>query len=166
MVKKLKVLDLFCGCGGMSKGLEESGLEIVAGIDVWKIAIESYKKNFKHLSVCEDLSQFSPEIFDKKYNIGKNKIDIIVGGPPCQGFSIAGKRDVKDPRNSLFMDYVKYLDYFQPKMFIMENGLTFLVLFLFCFRFTIPIFELYSIFYFENFYFFSIFNFILKIWTL
>lgn len=121
MVKKLKVLDLFCGCGGMSKGLEQSGLEIIAGIDVWKIAIESYKKNFKHLSVCEDLSQFSPEIFDKKYNIGKNKIDIIVGGPPCQGFSIAGKRDVKDPRNSLFMNYVKYLDYFQPKMFIMEN---------------------------------------------
>lgn len=56
---------------------------------------------------------------EKEYNI-KN-IDIIIGGPPCQGFSNAGKRDIKDPRNSLFMEFKKYLDYYNPKMFIMEN---------------------------------------------
>lgn len=118
-MNKLKVLDLFCGCGGMSKGLEDAGLEIIAGIDIWDKAIESYKNNFKHLSICQDISQLPPNKFKEEYNI-KN-IDLIVGGPPCQGFSIAGKRDKNDPRNSLFMDYVKYLNYFKPKAFIIEN---------------------------------------------
>jgi DNA (cytosine-5)-methyltransferase 1 len=117
----LKVLDLFCGCGGMSKGLEDAGLNIVAGIDIWDKAIDSYKQNFDHLSVCDDISKLTPNSFSVKYNINNSDIDIIVGGPPCQGFSIAGKRDIKDPRNSLFMEYVKYLNYFNPKAFIMEN---------------------------------------------
>jgi len=116
----LRVLDLFCGCGGMSFGLQQSGLDVVAGIDIWDKAIKSYGKNFPHLAICDDIQKLSPEIFREKFNI-LHPIDIIVGGPPCQGFSIAGKRDPKDPRNSLFMEYVKYLDYFQPKMFLMEN---------------------------------------------
>ena len=116
-----RVLDLFCGCGGMSKGLEDAGLNIIAGLDIWDKAIDSYKKNFNHLAVCEDISKLTPEVFDTKYGIGKDNIDLMVGGPPCQGFSIAGKRDIKDPRNSLFMEYVKYLNYFNPKTFIMEN---------------------------------------------
>lgn len=105
----------------MSKGLEDAGLNIIAGIDIWDKAIDSYKQNFNHLSVCADISQLTPKSFDIQNNIGKDNIDIIVGGPPCQGFSIAGKRDKKDPRNSLFMEYVKYLNYFNPKAFIMEN---------------------------------------------
>lgn len=117
----LSVLDLFCGCGGMSKGLEEAGLRIVAGLDIWDKAIDSYRQNFSHLSVCDDISRLTPRLFCKKYEINNSDIDIIVGGPPCQGFSIAGKRDVKDPRNSLFMEYVRYLNYFNPKAFIMEN---------------------------------------------
>ena len=121
ITSQLSVLDLFCGCGGMSKGLEESGLNIVAGLDIWDKAIDSYKQNFDHLSVCDDISRLTPKSFCEKYNISNSHIDIIVGGPPCQGFSIAGKRDVKDPRNSLFMEYVKYLNYFNPKAFIMEN---------------------------------------------
>ena len=116
---KLKVIDLFCGCGGMSKGLEDAGLNVVAGIDIWDKAIASYTKNFNHLSICEDINKLPPKTFDDKYKIGK--VDLIVGGPPCQGFSIAGKRDKNDPRNSLFMEYVKYLNYFNPKAFIMEN---------------------------------------------
>ena len=121
MNNNFNVLDLFCGCGGMSKGLEDAGLNIIAGIDIWDKAIESYSQNFKHQAICENLQQLPPEDFDALYNTENNSIDIIVGGPPCQGFSIAGKRDLKDPRNSLFMEYVKYLDYFQPKAFIMEN---------------------------------------------
>lgn len=119
--KKINVLDLFCGCGGLSKGLEDAGLNIIAGIDIWDIAIESYKKNYNHLAICKDLTKFSPRKFRKKYNIKKKQIDIIVGGPPCQGFSIAGKRDKKDPRNSLFMEFYKYITYFKPKAFLMEN---------------------------------------------
>jgi DNA (cytosine-5)-methyltransferase 1 len=103
----------------MSKGLHDAGLNIVAGIDIWDVAIESYSKNFEHLSICADLKEFNPEKL--KERIGDVKIDIIVGGPPCQGMSIAGKRDVNDPRNSLFIEYVKYLNYFMPKAFYMEN---------------------------------------------
>ena len=118
---KLNVIDLFCGCGGMSKGLTDAGLNIIAGIDIWDKAINSYKKNYNHASICEDLTKFPPNKFNEQYNINNITIDLIVGGPPCQSFSIAGKRDKNDPRNSLFMEYVKYLDFFKPKAFIMEN---------------------------------------------
>jgi len=115
------VLDLFCGCGGMTKGLIDAGFNVIAGIDIWDKAIDTYKANFDHDAICEDLRQLSPETFQEKYNKDKKTIDIIVGGPPCQGFSIAGKRDKNDPRNSLFMEFLKYIDYFKPKAFIMEN---------------------------------------------
>jgi DNA (cytosine-5)-methyltransferase 1 len=118
---QLNVLDLFCGCGGMTKGLMDAGLNVIAGIDVWDKAIESYSKNYHHQAICVDIRDLPPEEFDAKYNEDRKTIDVIVGGPPCQGFSIAGKRDTKDPRNSLFMEYVKYLNYFKPKAFIMEN---------------------------------------------
>lgn len=111
----MNVIDLFCGCGGLTYGLKKAGLNILAGIDNCPEAIESYKANFDHLAICKDLSIFPPE------NLGIKETDIIVGGPPCQGFSIAGKRDAKDPRNSLFMEFVKYLNYYNPKAFLMEN---------------------------------------------
>jgi len=117
---QFNVLDLFCGCGGMTTGLVDAGLNIVAGIDIWDKAIESYESNHDHLAICADLTKLDPKTFKNKYKIKEN-IDIIVGGPPCQGFSIAGKRDIKDPRNSLFMEFCKYLDFFKPKAFIMEN---------------------------------------------
>jgi len=115
----VKVLDLFCGCGGFTKGLEDAGLNVLAGIDHWNPAVESYKKNFNHKCLEKDLTKYTPEDFVEETGI--RQIDLLVGGPPCQGFSLAGKRDKKDPRNSLFMEYVKYLNYFKPKMFIMEN---------------------------------------------
>ena len=116
---ELKVLDLFCGCGGFTKGLEDAGLNVVAGIDHWNPAVESYRKNFSHICLEKDLTKYEPVNFVN--DTGVKDIDILVGGPPCQGFSLAGKRDKKDPRNSLFMEYIKYLNYFSPKMFIMEN---------------------------------------------
>ena len=117
----LNVIDLFCGCGGMSKGLTDAGLNVIAGIDIWDKAIESYNKNYHHKAYCVDLTQLPPEKFNELYNKENINVDILVGGPPCQSFSIAGKRDKNDPRNALFMEYVKYLDYFKPKAFIMEN---------------------------------------------
>jgi DNA (cytosine-5)-methyltransferase 1 len=117
----LNVIDLFCGCGGMSKGLTDAGLNVIAGIDIWDKAVESYNKNYEHNAYCHDLTTFPPEKFDELYNKEHKPVDILVGGPPCQSFSIAGKRDKNDPRNALFMEYVKYLDYFNPKAFIMEN---------------------------------------------
>lgn len=118
----LNVIDLFCGCGGMSKGLSDAGLHIIAGIDIWDVAINSYNKNFNtHKGYSYDLTKLPPEKFNEIHNKDNKTIDIIVGGPPCQSFSIAGKRDKNDPRNSLFIEYIKYLDYFKPKLFIMEN---------------------------------------------
>ena len=119
--KTLNVIDLFCGCGGMSKGLTDAGLNVIAGIDIWDKAVESYNKNYYHKAYCADLTQLPPEKFNELYNKENKNVDILVGGPPCQSFSIAGKRDKNDPRNALFMEYVKYLNYFKPKAFIMEN---------------------------------------------
>ena len=119
--KTLNVIDLFCGCGGMSKGLTDAGLNVIAGIDIWDKAVESYNKNYHHKAYCADLTELPPEKFNELYNKEDKEVDILVGGPPCQSFSIAGKRDKNDPRNALFIEYVKYLDYFKPKAFIMEN---------------------------------------------
>ena len=112
----LNTIDLFCGCGGLTQGLQDAGFNVILGIDHWDKAIDTYNANFKHSGLCADLTQLPPE----KLNI-EIPIDVIAGGPPCQGFSIAGKRDKNDPRNSLFMEYVKYLDYFNPKAFILEK---------------------------------------------
>lgn len=65
---KLNVLDLFCGCGGMSKGLTDAGLNIIAGIDVWDKAINSYSKNFNHIAIREDLTKLVPKQFNELYN--------------------------------------------------------------------------------------------------
>lgn len=116
---KYNVLDLFCGAGGFSKGFKDAGFNIVAGIDIWDNAIETYKLNNDHVAICADLCELSPDKLASTYNI--TKVDVIIGGPPCQSFSIAGKRDASDTRNTLFEEYVKYVDYFKPKMFIMEN---------------------------------------------
>ena len=103
------------------KGVNRCRIKCIAGIDIWDKAIQSYQKNFEHHGICKDLKEYPPEKFNEEYNIENLPIDIIVGGPPCQGFSIAGKRETNDPRNSLFMEFVKYLNYFKPKAFIMEN---------------------------------------------
>ena len=116
----LTVLDLFCGCGGMSTGLTQAGLQVVAGIDIWDQAVASYTANQSHPAYVRDLTACSPEECDATIT-NRQAIDILVGGPPCQGFSIAGKRESNDPRNSLFMEYVKYLNYYKPKAFLMEN---------------------------------------------
>jgi len=121
-----RVLDLFCGCGGFTSGLVSAGFTVIAGIDVWEPAIQSYQANFpEHLALCADLRTLSPEQFYTTYLSKKLKkdegIDVIVGGPPCQGFSNAGKRAPDDPRNSLFMNFAQYLSFFKPKAFLMEN---------------------------------------------
>lgn len=116
----LRVLDLFCGAGGFSKGFDLAKFNIVAAIDIWDKAIESYKLNHPNtIALCKDLTLYSPEDFEKEYQL--NHFDIIIGGPPCQGYSNAGRRDCNDPRNSLFMEYKKYVDFYKPKMFIIEN---------------------------------------------
>ena len=81
--EKINVIDLFCGCGGMSKGLADAGLNIIAGIDIWDAAIDSYKQNFRHQAICADLTNLPPDTFNELYNTDGKIIDLIVGGPPC-----------------------------------------------------------------------------------
>ena len=119
-MKKIKYVDLFAGCGGLSKGFYLSGdFEDIAFVEYWKPAIDTFKENFPNsILLGEDITKITEEDIKK---LNGNSIDLIIGGPPCQGFSIAGKRDTKDPRNSLFMDFVRVVNIIKPKMFLMEN---------------------------------------------
>jgi DNA (cytosine-5)-methyltransferase 1 len=116
----LKVLDLFCGCGGLSLGLEQAGFNVVLGIDFWSDALVTFEANHLNSKThCQDLSEVNFEYIKDEYL--PNGVDVIVGGPPCQGFSISGKRNPEDPRNQLYTSFLKAVELFRPKAFIMEN---------------------------------------------
>ncbi len=120
-MSEYKVLDLFAGCGGLSKGFELAGFNIVAGNDILDHAGETYKRNHP------DTKFFLGDITDeemKKQIISYMKekgCDVIIGGPPCQAYSLAGLRDPNDPRGRLFEEYVEIVKELQPKVFVMEN---------------------------------------------
>ena len=117
---KYNVLDLFCGCGGMSLGFENAGYNILLGIDFWNDALYTYKQNHHNAQTLQaDLSQLDPASTFPLLNGAK--VDVIIGGPPCQGFSIAGKRIVDDERNKLYKAFVAFVAYYSPKVFVLEN---------------------------------------------
>lgn len=120
MQKKYRTIDLFCGCGGISEGFRSTGrVNIVGAIDFDKAACETYKYNFKKANViCGDINNISVD------STGFSDIDIIVGGPPCQGFSRLNFRDKdrdNDPRNKLFYQYLRFVEELQPKALLIEN---------------------------------------------
>ena len=116
---KKRVLDLFSGCGGLSYGLLKAGFDIVAGVDNWADSLVTFERNHPDAkTLLLDLGNFDPSDIEKE--IG-NDIDLIVGGPPCQGFSISGKRDPNDPRNKLYRGFVNAVEYFKPEAFVLEN---------------------------------------------
>ena len=120
MKNKFKVLDLFCGSGGLSSGFIEAGYDVVLGIDNWKDAIFTFEKNhYNSKGIVADLFLESPKSIAKK--TGVSKVDVIIGGPPCQGFSIAGKRIIDDERNKLYKSFVNFVEFYKPKAFLMEN---------------------------------------------
>lgn len=120
MNKKYNVIDLFCGCGGLSQGFIEANYNVILGIDHWKDAIETFNYNHKNSKgIVADLLNLDPQEIKTKYDI--ENVDLIIGGPPCQGFSIAGKRIIDDERNQLYKSFLRFVDYFKPKGFVMEN---------------------------------------------
>jgi len=120
MQKELNVIDLFCGCGGLSLGFEQAGYNILLGIDMWKDALKTFEHNHKSgRTLCADLANLSAEEVDNTIN--HEKVDVIIGGPPCQGFSIAGKRIVDDDRNKLYQSFVRMVAHFKPTAFVLEN---------------------------------------------
>jgi len=116
-----KVLDLFAGCGGLSKGFELAGFNVVAGNDILDHAGETYKRN--HPNTKFFLGDITDEEMKKQIisYMKENGCDVIVGGPPCQAYSLAGLRDPNDPRGKLFEEYVEIVKKLQPKIFVMEN---------------------------------------------
>lgn len=111
--------DLFAGVGGMSEGFKMAGFDIAFAVEFDKDIAQAYAKNHKGTDVyAEDICQIDVETLHKKHP----HIDVIIGGPPCQGFSQKGKRlSLDDPRNFLFQQYVRFVKEFSPKYFVLEN---------------------------------------------
>ena len=121
---QMTFVDLFCGAGGLSKGLELSGLEGICGLDWFKEACMTYNRNFDHPFVNGDIKD--PETKQKFYDTVKEQLhgrplSIVAGGFPCQGFSMAGNRIVDDPRNSLYLELIEIVKHLQPEFVICEN---------------------------------------------
>lgn len=121
MGKKLNAIDLFCGCGGLSKGFMDAGYNIIVGVDNDRDALNTFAKNHNGaVPLNADLSK--QETFDEIIRIaGDKSIDVIIAGPPCQGFSLTGPRNFDDERNKLYLAVIEMVKQFQPKGFIIEN---------------------------------------------
>ncbi|MGK4078269.1 DNA cytosine methyltransferase [Ligilactobacillus salivarius] len=119
-----KVIDLFSGAGGLSEGFRLAGFDIIGGIDFNKDAVKTFNHNFKNArGVCMDLTDLKDEDVKKTFSDYLNA-DIIIGGPPCQGFSAANRHNLNemdDPRNRLFFQFVKFVDAIHPKAVVIEN---------------------------------------------
>lgn len=115
-----KTIDLFCGAGGFSKGFQMAGFQIKFGIDIWNDAVVTYQKNFPEAkAINKDIQALDGRDILSISEI--ESVDVIIGGPPCQGFSVSGKRMVDDERNSLYKSYVRIVSQLKPKIFVMEN---------------------------------------------
>lgn len=113
----MKVVDLFCGCGGLSLGFKKACFDVVAAFDNWDEALDVYKENFTHPALKLDLSDVESSVGI----ISSYKPDMIIGGPPCQDFSSAGKRNENNGRGDLTVDYANIISIIRPKWFVMEN---------------------------------------------
>lgn len=120
-------IDLFAGAGGLSLGFEQAGFDVVAAIDVDPIHCAVHKFNFPNCAtVCKSVASLSGDELRHLSGIGKRDVDVVVGGAPCQGFSLIGKRALDDSRNQLVHHYVRVVLELKPKYFVFENvkGLT------------------------------------------
>ena len=114
-------IDLFAGCGGLSKGFMDAGFDILVGVDNDAAALNTFKRNHGDaVALNADLSK--PETFSLIDKIINNrKVDVIIAGPPCQGFSLTGPRNFDDDRNKLYLAVIEAVSRFNPKAFIVEN---------------------------------------------
>lgn len=120
----LTAVDLFCGCGGISKGLELAGINVIAGVDFFKEAGETYKTNFNHKFIYGDITknETKEELYRTiKKKLKSKKLNIVAGGFPCQGFSMSGRRDINDPRNKLYLEVIDIVKTLNPEFIFLEN---------------------------------------------
>lgn len=117
-----KVISLFAGCGGSSLGYKLAGCDVISAIERDPNAAEVYRANFPNTQLFEsDIMTLDPGEIMAMLSLKPKELDILDGSPPCQGFSMVGKRQVNDPRNRLFTEYVRFLKALKPKAFVMEN---------------------------------------------
>lgn len=117
-----KVISLFAGCGGSSLGYDLAGCKVLAAVEFDKNAAAVYRANFPDTRLYEaDIATLDPLVVLSDLWLEPGELDILDGSPPCQGFSMAGKRRLDDPRNRLFEEYVRFLKAIRPKAFVMEN---------------------------------------------
>lgn len=115
-------LDLFCGIGGLSLGLQRAGLQPVGGIDLWDEARATFERNhFGVKFLLADINRVSLARIESTFSTPAADIDVVVGGPPCQGFSTIGKRDASDPRNLLWRSFHQLVKEIHPAYVIIEN---------------------------------------------
>ena len=121
-MEKYNVIDLFCGCGGFSRGFQDAGFNVRFAVDLWKDATVTYKKNFPDTVVLnENILNVTGQKILELTGMKPGELDVIIGGPPCQGFSVSGKRMIDDERNKLYKSFVELVSELQPKVFVMEN---------------------------------------------
>lgn len=117
---KIYIVDLFCGAGGFTKGFELEEFESILAIDKWDDAVNTYNYNRSRKDALSiDINDYTDEMIKSKMK--EYDISGVIGGPPCQGFSMVGKRETGDERNSLYLQYVRFVKIIKPKFFILEN---------------------------------------------
>ena len=107
----------FCGAGGLTKGFCDGGYSPISSVEINEIASETHEYNFPNCNhFCGDIAEY-----DVAKHTNSKEIDVVIGGPPCQGFSVAGKRDPNDPRNKMFNQFVRVVKELKPHYFVLEN---------------------------------------------
>lgn len=121
--RSLSTIDLFCGAGGITEGFREAGYRCLYANDCMAEAVETFSLNHSEAwGDARDIEEVDPAQVRKRLGLKQGALDVLVGGPPCQGFSInAPERFLSDPRNKLFKDYLRFLEEFEPKAFLFEN---------------------------------------------
>lgn len=116
----MNIIDLFSGCGGLSLGFELAGYKTLLGIDNDEAAVNTFVKNHNgSIGISTDITEVSGD--EIRRLVGNNTIDVVIGGPPCQGMSLAGPRKLHDPRNKLYLSFIRIVQELQPKAFVIEN---------------------------------------------
>jgi DNA (cytosine-5)-methyltransferase 1 len=125
-VRRLKAIDLFSGCGGLTLGLKKAGFRVIGAVEIDSVAVETYKSNHRRVVVWEqDLSRLPVAVVMRKLKLRPGQLDLLAGCPPCEGFStlrtLNGHRPVDDPRNELLFEFMRFVRVLRPKAVMLEN---------------------------------------------
>lgn len=124
MQKKLRTIDCFCGAGGLSIGFEKAGFDVIYAFDIDEAAINTYKHNPKYhhgKAFVRNIYEVNKKSIEEDLGQELGEIDIMIGGPPCQGFSVQRRGDDFDPRNKLILEYCRLINEIKPHFFVLEN---------------------------------------------